>query len=322
MSAHQITLAELRQIVRNLFIGRMCSAAAITLVMYDWFLVFQREYDTIYQSRWSLPKALLLYIRVFTPPCLAFSALTLADFRPALSAKTYDQPSVPILVKLSDVFSLGLLSLRLIALYRRRRALVWFIIAFYLASYVTAFAVLSTLYYADAVKSCAAGAQSVHSMAAVFYAPAAFEAFVFSMTAYSAVIDSKVITGTSAPFLIVLYRDGMIAFLVMVGLRIWNCWIYITQPVSSYNMGISLMWAANAVLTTRIYVNLVWLAKKTLCTVPGSTMITGNSVRFQRQPDSTLDTIKESGLGTGHELGTINTIPELRTQARERRDWT
>ncbi|KAG8812157.1 hypothetical protein FRC17_002167, partial [Serendipita sp. 399] len=243
-------------------------------------------YDTIYQSRWSLPKALLLYIRVFTPPCLAFSALTLADFRPALSAKTYDQPFVPVLLQLSDVFPLG------------------------------------TLYYADAVKSCAAGAQSVHSMAAVFYAPAAFEAFVFSMTAYSAVIDSKVITGASAPFLIVLYRDGMIAFLVMVGLRIWNCWIYITQPVSSYNMGISLMWAANAVLTTRIYINLVWLAKKPLCTVPGSTMITGDSVRFQRQPDSTLDTIKESGLGTGHELGTINTIPELRTQTRERRDWT
>ncbi|KAG8822197.1 hypothetical protein FRC19_006398 [Serendipita sp. 401] len=62
-----VSVAELIKIMNNLFIGRMCSAVAITLVMYDWILVFPREYATIYQSRWSLPKLLLLYVRLLFP---------------------------------------------------------------------------------------------------------------------------------------------------------------------------------------------------------------------------------------------------------------
>ncbi|KAG8810297.1 hypothetical protein FRC17_002989, partial [Serendipita sp. 399] len=168
----------------------------------------------------------------------------------------------------------GLLALRLMALYRRKKLLVWFITAFYLSSYITTFGLLvhtmtiyhDSIHYSEIVKSCQAAAHSP-TISAVFYAPAAFETFVFGMTAYSAMKDAQVITGKSAPFLVVLYRDGFISFFVMVALRIWNCWIYMTQPVSSYAMGTPFMWAANAVLTTRIYINLVWLAKKPLCTV-------------------------------------------------------
>lgn len=34
----------------------------MTLVVYDWLLVLGDEYDTIYQSKWTLAKGLLLYI--------------------------------------------------------------------------------------------------------------------------------------------------------------------------------------------------------------------------------------------------------------------
>ncbi|KAG8812713.1 hypothetical protein FRC17_001886, partial [Serendipita sp. 399] len=93
------------------------------------------------------------------------------------------------------------------------------------------------IYYSELVKGCQA---TVHlsSIAAVFYAPAAFETFVFGMTVYSAIQDSQFITGAFAPFLVMLYRDGFIFFLVMIGLRVWNCWIYMTQPSSGYAMGI------------------------------------------------------------------------------------
>lgn len=80
-------------------------------------------------------------------------------------------------------------------------------------------------------------------MSAVFYAPSAYEAFVFALTALSAIKDSKILSGaSSAPFLVMLYRglyfsppfgklaqadllDGVVFFIVMVVIRIWNVWI-------------------------------------------------------------------------------------------------
>ncbi|KAG8792301.1 hypothetical protein FRC17_008617 [Serendipita sp. 399] len=44
-------------------------------------------------------------------------------------------------------------------------------------------------------------------MPAIFYAPAAFEAFVFALTAFRAWKDAQILAGpSSAPFLLILYR--------------------------------------------------------------------------------------------------------------------
>ncbi|KAG8823996.1 hypothetical protein FRC17_009204, partial [Serendipita sp. 399] len=220
-----------------------------------------------------------------------------------------------------------LLSLRLIALYRRNKLLVWFITGFFFASYGTTLGLLihsmtvywDEIYYVAAVKTCATEAHS-STMAAIFYAPAAFESFVFGMTAYSAVRTSKVINGRSAPFLTVLYRDGLICFLVMIGLRIWNCWIYITQPVSCYNMGTPLMWAANAVLTTRVYINLAWLAKKPLVSDLGyasrsQTAGARDIPYFPKPARSPLESIKGSTMIISHEMETFHSVPQLRMES-------
>ncbi|KAG8797296.1 hypothetical protein FRB91_011973 [Serendipita sp. 411] len=223
----------------------------------------------------------------------------------------------------------GLLSLRLIALYRRKKLMVWFITGFFLSTYLATLGLLihsmvlyhDTIHYIPAVKSCAATGHSP-TMAAIFYAPAAFESFVFGMTAYSAIKDSRVITGQSAPFLVVLYRDGLVCFVVMIALRIWNCWIYITQPVSCYNMGTPLMWATNAVLTTRIYINLVWVAKRPLLSTAaypsqGNTFTGRDGVRVAIPPTTTFEFKKGSILDTSHELDTLRIVPELRSDTRE-----
>ncbi|KAG8795708.1 hypothetical protein FRC16_009994 [Serendipita sp. 398] len=163
MVAHISSIAELVHIVRSLFISRMCSAVAITLVMYDWILVFRHEFETIYQSRWSLPKALLLYIRVFTPPCLMITAFTLSDLRPALNPQVSEAwVYIQSFGMLTCLFAAnGLLALRLIALYRRKKWLVWFIAAFYLSSYIATFGLVvnsmityhSSIYYAAPLHS-------------------------------------------------------------------------------------------------------------------------------------------------------------------------
>jgi hypothetical protein len=166
----------------------------------------------------------------------------------------------------------GLLALRLVALYRRQVAVVWFIYIFFLVSYAATLGVAirslliyyEHLFYSEILKVCATHETS-NSFPAVFYGPAAFEFFIFALTAWRGVQDAHIITGTgSAPFLMTLYRDGFICFFVMIGLRVWNIWIYLTQPLSSFSLGAQLMWSANTILTTRVYMNLVWLARKPL----------------------------------------------------------
>jgi hypothetical protein len=75
-----------------------------------------------------------------------------------------------------------------------------------------------------------------------------------------------------------------------------------------------LMWAVNAVLTARVYLNLVWLARKPMVTADASHggLITGGGVsaniHLQIRPSATIraDTWRSSGLGPN-----VYTIPTL-----------
>lgn len=164
----------------------------------------------------------------------------------------------------------GLFTLRLIALYKSKRYMFWFILTFYLATYGVTYglAIAGTIalskfevFYSDLLHACVSFGMTP-LLAPVWYAPVAYETFLFSLTVYKAWCDVKVITTTSAPLLVLFYRDGMIAFVVMTGVRVWNIWVYLTQPLSSLYVGTMLMWATNTVLATRVYMNLVWLVRR------------------------------------------------------------
>ncbi|CAG7848089.1 SubName: Full=Uncharacterized protein {ECO:0000313/EMBL:CCA77721.1}, partial [Serendipita indica DSM 11827] len=164
------------------------------------------------------------------------------------------------------VSSAWLFTLRLIALYRRNRYLVWFMYAFFFATYAASFGTLTaalvtyhkTVAYFEILNACGA-TEASHTFPALFYAPAAYEVFIFALTAWRAYQDASLISG--APFMRVLYRDGVIAFLVMTGVRGWNIWIYVSQPITALSIGTNIMWALNTILMTRVYLNLQWLAK-------------------------------------------------------------
>lgn len=61
--ASPITAESLVEIADDLYISKLLSGVAVTWVLYDWILVFEDEFSTVYRSRLSLAKCLLLYIR-------------------------------------------------------------------------------------------------------------------------------------------------------------------------------------------------------------------------------------------------------------------
>ncbi|KIM25276.1 hypothetical protein M408DRAFT_26272 [Serendipita vermifera MAFF 305830] len=268
-----LTPAELVSVINNFYIARFTSGAAATLVLYDFLLMFEKELGTIYRSKWTIPKFLFVFLRVITPPGVIFGTMQRVDFRPSMSDKRYTfylPPSDMHYALLTSAFAAhGLFTFRLIALYKNKRYVVWFISVFFAATYICTYGltIASTSitkfppFYSELFKSCIALGTSP-LLPPVWYAPVAYETFIFSLTAYRAWRDAKLITGESAPFLVLFYRDGMIAFLVMTGARAWNIYIYIVQPGSSVYIGTMMLWAMNTVLTTRVYMNLVWLARK------------------------------------------------------------
>lgn len=314
----------------NLFLSRLFANAATTLVIYDAILIFNTELQTIWSSRWTLPKCLYLYIRVLTPIGLILQSYELSDLRPAMNA-TFCQGWMAFeagAMLLSLFFANGLFTLRLTALYRRTPWVVWFIRVFFVGSYAACltFIIITQveyspgMFYSETFRVCSPTTTSMEmpiTMPAIFFAPAAYEAFIFALTAYRAWKDSaKMSNPGGTPFLTLLYRDGLIAFFVMMSLRIWNVWIYFTQPLSSFNMGTPMMWSVNAVLTARVYLNLVWLARKPLATVDvtqeGFTSGGGISanIRLQVRPSTTVraDTWRSSGMHMGPNVYTIPTL--------------
>ncbi|KIM32260.1 hypothetical protein M408DRAFT_215963 [Serendipita vermifera MAFF 305830] len=277
MSTAAITPGNLRVLVKMLtdvILSRYLSGAAVTLVIYDWSLLLEREYNTIWKSRWTFPKILYYSIRLFTIPFIFIAAYEWIDFRPALSNLfCMAWPSlITIPMFLTFAASNWLFTLRLIVLYRHQRALVWFMRIFFVCTYaVTLSFLLRTLvsysqigvYYNPAAKCCFSP-RTVSTTAAVFYTPALYEFLIFALTAYRAHQDAILLNTGSTQLLVVLYRDNVIGFFIMLAMRSWNVWIHLTQPVSSMHVATNIYWAVNTVLSTRVYLNIVWSLRQTL----------------------------------------------------------
>ncbi|KIM25281.1 hypothetical protein M408DRAFT_331232 [Serendipita vermifera MAFF 305830] len=267
-----MSASNLAALITDIHTSRFTSGAAATLALYDWFLVFGQESETVYRSQWTLAKCLFCFVRLITPIGVVLGTIQLIDFRPALPKERCSPSSIFVtFAMLTSIFAAyGLFTLRLLGLYKNQKYMVWFITAFYFATYAATCGVTiaSTIvisrfpiYYSDLVHVCTT-LGTTHLVAPVWYAPLAYEVFIFSLTAYHAWRDAKVISGDSTPFLVVFYRDGFIAFFIMTGMRIWNIWVYTSGPLSSLYVGTMLMWAISTVLTTRVYMNLVWLVHR------------------------------------------------------------
>lgn len=233
--------------IEDAVMARYLSGAAVTLVIYDWLLLLRTEQETIWQSKWALPKFLYYFIRIFTLPFIVFAAYNHIDFRPPLSDTFCEIWPSLITIPMFLTFAAGnwLFTLRLVALYKQQRILVWFMRIFYICTYCVtlAFTLVSLIiyhqigvYYNPVANSCFS-TRTIPWSAPVFYTPALYEFLIFTLTAYRAHKDAVLRESGSARLLTVLYRDNVIAFFIMLAMRSWNIWIIATQGISTMHKG-------------------------------------------------------------------------------------
>ncbi|CCA72891.1 hypothetical protein PIIN_06828 [Serendipita indica DSM 11827] len=171
---------------------------------------------------------------------------------------------------LSSIFiSYWLLTLRVIVLYQRS-PLVKSILYFSLgACYLTALGVLISCQYNLSQMNTYVGlvdicvpAELSSRIQVVFEAPLVFEGIMFSTLIYRAWADLKSRGSMGMlPLLRVLYRDGILFFIVMTATRIWNIYKYAKRPIYETLEGPYIMWSIVSVLSCRIYLNIVRAAQ-------------------------------------------------------------
>ncbi|PVF94847.1 hypothetical protein CPB86DRAFT_867295 [Serendipita vermifera] len=329
-------VAKLEDALYQITVSRYLCGAALVLSIYDWLLLLGDEYLTIWKARWTLPKAIYYFNRIVTPAGLAVASyrnspevsdLSTLHSKPLssrviCSCRVYTFAN-SLVELLSFFLSNWLLTLRLVALYKRKRWLVWFLYGFLIASYaVTAFLMVWTLrafgmtiHYSKILHACGSTTRSP-LMPAIFLAPAAYECTLFFLLGYSAWKDAKIMYGpNSAPFLYVLYRDGAICFFIMFGVRIWNVWIYATQPLTSAYLGIYLLWATMTILSTRVYHNLMFLVQKPaldattqVSRAQFASPIQMGGIKMRVQTETFTDPTVTTGIGTGTNGRTFDSV--------------
>ncbi|KIM32254.1 hypothetical protein M408DRAFT_20571 [Serendipita vermifera MAFF 305830] len=127
--------------------------------------------------------------------------------------------------------------------------------------------------YYNPVAKCCFSTHTIPWAAPVFYTPALYEFLIFAMTAYRAHKDAVILSSGGTRLLIVLYRDNVIAFFIMLAMRSWNIWIIATQGISTMHKATNIYWAVCTILSTRVYLNIVWLLAKPVADTDLSTSV-------------------------------------------------
>lgn len=64
------------------------------------------------------------------------------------------------------------------------------------------------------------------------------------MTLYKALVYARILRNVAdAPFFVTLTRDGIVYFIFIIGLRVWNTVIWFTLPVSLVYLGVYFIWS-------------------------------------------------------------------------------
>lgn len=215
---------------------------ALTLVIYDSIILIQTEYQTIWKSQWTFPKMLYYFIRALTIPTLAVAAYDMLDFKAPVSNRFCQiwlpLISVPMLVSLAA--SNWLFTLRLIALYKQQRILVWFMRTFYALTYTVDFIFLVVtlvtydklgVYYNPASKTCYTS-NTIPYSGPIFFVPLVYEVLIFTLTVYRAHKDAIIGNKSSTQLPVVLYRGGFIPYSCFVTLNSTQITLWLSSSCS------------------------------------------------------------------------------------------
>ncbi|KAF8918364.1 hypothetical protein CPB85DRAFT_1430538 [Mucidula mucida] len=257
---------------------RYLNAAGLVVLLYDHLLLLEEEVRYLWASRWTLQKALFLWIRYIVPICVIIHAHQLAgignseltDNVSSLNASSILSQKAHLTAASSGLIFRSLLRLEtcvpvlvllhLWNLWDRDRRMMYATLSLFVITFIgnmacTAVTIVSlneTIYFNRELGLCAL---LDRGKTPLLWAPSiAFDIVTLVCVVYSALERPR--TAQTAVTRI-LYRDGIVYLLLLFLLRLANLFLSIFAPVSLIFIGVFFIWCSTTVTVTRFTLNLM-----------------------------------------------------------------
>ncbi|KAF7359996.1 hypothetical protein MVEN_00726900 [Mycena venus] len=275
--------AELPQSViaalQNVLTTRYVSAAGYVVLLWDHLLTLGDEVEYVWSAPTTLAKVLFLILRYMVPLFLTAEAIT----RSGLTTVPMRKPQICLcgrdaqclstsckiftsLATYAGWASIGisnfLVLLRIWTTLPREHRLIAWSLTFFVIMQLGSLAVttwvtsnmIPVLFYDPAVGFCSFSSKP--NVAGLWIPGLIFEVVVFATCCWNA-LDRPRALGTDSETYItrMLFRDGVIYFMILFVLRIANTILAVVAPVSLIFVAVYFIWAATTATTSRLIIN-------------------------------------------------------------------
>lgn len=243
----------------DLYATRYFTFACITVLLYDHVLLFPEEVQLFWRAKWNYVKILFLFNRYFVPlvfiaVCIEMSGITGITFGSEFCKVwvTFDAFLAILSLGTSQVFII----LRVYTLWDNKKSVLKVLFAALLITYPSTVIVMvkaATQYipqtaYSPLFNSCIISFKP-EIIAIVWAGPIVFDITVFFFTVWNAIDRPR---GMSTTITNSLYRDGVIFFLMLTSLRVFNIVVIVVAPLPLIQLGLYSLWALMLVTVHRL----------------------------------------------------------------------
>ncbi|KIJ50716.1 hypothetical protein M422DRAFT_27271 [Sphaerobolus stellatus SS14] len=240
---------------------RYLSVAGLVILVYDHILLFEEEIQTIWNADWTMQKFLFLFNRYITPIGFLITAHMLAGLGGVTLSTMVCRTWLPV-VSVLGITSLGIcnyfVARRVWALWARNHIVERLMIASFIVIYSTTFIAVAFAFvhvnpkitYSAVLRTCVT-TEKPRLLMVVYSVPIALDLLIFVLTFYNAFDRPR---HMDSALIMQLVTDGIVYFVLLLTLRIFNIIIFATADVAYTQLGIHFIWAMITMLVNRMLI--------------------------------------------------------------------
>lgn len=266
MASTQFQLSLAKEIVvamQGLTATRYLSAAGLIVLLYDHFLLLGDEVRIIWRADLSWSKILFIFNRYTVPLYLSVAAYTLSGLSSTELSTSFCRNWLSVATFLG-VTTLGIANTfvvqRVYALWGSSTRILLcssvVLAIIYAFTYIaTAIALLETrphISYSPVLRTCILDHRPRLYILA-FAIPILFEIFIFVLTCWNAFDRPR---NMQTVLIKQLYVDGVVFFLALTSLRLFNIVVFAAAPIAYVQLGVFFIWAMITALINRMVITI------------------------------------------------------------------
>ncbi|KAF8585799.1 hypothetical protein K439DRAFT_1022874 [Ramaria rubella] len=240
-------LQELSVIIQGLTVTKYLSAAGFIVLLYDHLLLFGDETQYIWRAKWSWSKALFLFNRYTVPFCITITTYQLSG----LSGTGLSTEAWLVISPLLGAASLAIANVfvvqRVYALWSRSKQMLKLTVTVFVLVYIatlvlTVLAIVELrplISYSPIIGTCVIS-QKPKMFIGAFSVPLFFDIFLFMLTCWNAFDRPR---HMHTAIVKQLYFDGVVYFIVLSSLRLFNICVVAAAPLAYMQLGVYFIWA-------------------------------------------------------------------------------